>query len=134
MRLPIVRGTSISRDSKTGTIVKVSPGGLVSTVLSGLQTPGGLALDGSGDLYFTDTNGKQVERLDPSGNLTNFGAGTWSAPRGIAVSAAGDVYVADAGLQQILKIDSNGNVARHWARVGARISVGCGCRRNGNRL
>jgi uncharacterized protein (TIGR03437 family) len=103
-------GNVFIADGGTGTISKVSATGMVSTVLAGLQSPGGIALDAAGDLYFTDVTGPLVGRLDTSGNLTTFGAGVWSAPRGLVVSMSGDVYVADTGLQQILHIDPTGHV------------------------
>ena len=80
-------------------------------MLSGLESPGGLALDASGDLYFVDTAAKHVQRLDPSGNLASFAEGTWITPRAIALGNAGDFFVADAGLNAIVHVDSAGNAA-----------------------
>jgi uncharacterized protein (TIGR03437 family) len=81
-----------------------------ATVLTGLVSPRGLALDQSGNLYFTDAGAARVSRLAPNGMLTSLGNGAWSIPRGVAVDSAGNVFVADTGLQQILRIDPTGGV------------------------
>ena len=104
-------GNVFISDAGDGNILKVAPNGAVTTVLSGLESPGGLALDASGDLYFVDTAAKHVQRLDPSGNLASFAEGTWITPRAIALGNAGDFFVADAGLNAIVHVDSAGNAA-----------------------
>jgi uncharacterized protein (TIGR03437 family) len=101
-------GTVYISDSVKGAIYRVSAKGAISTVLEGLQSPRGLALDSAGDLYFTEAAGQRVRRLAMSGDLVSLGAGLWSVPRGIAVSAKGDVFVADTGLQRIFRIDAAG--------------------------
>ena len=97
-------------DSEKGTLSRVETTSEVITLLSGLQSPGGLALDATGNIYFAEASGPHVRKLDPLGNVINLGEGLWKAPRGVALSATGDVFVADAGLQQILRIDSSGRV------------------------
>jgi uncharacterized protein (TIGR03437 family) len=106
-------------DAGTGMILKVSAAG-ISTLVSGVQSPGGIALDASGNLYYTDEAGQHVGRLDSLSNLTSFGAGVWSMPRGVAISTTGDVYVADTGLQQIIEIDSSG----HLNPIGSAAELG----------
>ena len=98
-------------DAGAGNIRVVDVAGAVSTLVTNLAGPHGLALDGAGHLFFTEQDAARVQSLDlVSGNLKQLGTGTWSIPRGIAVDAAGDVFVADTGRQQILRVDSAGVV------------------------
>lgn len=103
------RGNVFVSDAGSGTILEVAPNGAVTTVVSGLQSPRGMALDSNGDLYFVETGGKRVRRMDLLGNVTNFAAGRWIAPSGITLGSAGDFFVADAGLNAIVHVDSSGN-------------------------
>ncbi|HML18589.1 MAG TPA: IPT/TIG domain-containing protein, partial [Bryobacteraceae bacterium] len=79
--------------------------------MSGLESPRAMALDASGDLYFVETAGRHVRRLNALGTLTSFAEGSWIEPSGIALGSAGDFFVADAGLNAIVHIDSGGNAA-----------------------
>jgi trimeric autotransporter adhesin len=102
-----------------GTVLKLTPG-IVTPVLSQgfLYDSTGVALDGGGNLYFTNRSGNQVQELS-NGVLTTI-AGTGapgfggdngpaagaelSAPSGIALDGLGNVYFADTGNQRVRKI------------------------------
>lgn len=78
-----------------------------------ISTPGGLAIDGSGAIYFADSGNHIVRRIDVNGNIATVagvpqsqgysgdGGPATSAklflPEGIAFDAAGDLYIADTG-------------------------------------
>ena len=78
-----------------------------------LNSPTGVAVDGSGNLYIADTNNNVVREVNSfTGNITtiagngvsgyagNGGPATsaeLNAPTGIAVDAAGDVFIAESG-------------------------------------
>lgn len=99
-------------DTGNGRIRKVdATTHVITTMLSGLQGPRGLAFDGVGNLYFTEQDGPHVRRLSPAGDVMSLGEGMWNVPRGVAVNANGEVFVADTGLQQILRLDSPGQAA-----------------------
>jgi sugar lactone lactonase YvrE len=86
----------------------------------------GLAVDASGNLYFTDDNSHQVHRVDPSGVVTTLagnglqgftdgtdgapGKAEFSGPYGLAMGPDGNLYGADSGNHLIRKIDSAGTV------------------------
>jgi uncharacterized protein (TIGR03437 family) len=103
--LPDGQGHVYIADSTAGTIITTS-----TTVLTKLQSPSALALDGNGNLYFTETGGAHVRRLAPDGTLTSLGEGMWSAPNGISLDSSGNIFVADAGLQRIFEISASGQI------------------------
>jgi len=109
------QGTSNSSSAGTGSVVEVpNVGGVLSnsaqkTLVSGLNTPSDVVLDGLGNLYITLTGSNQVVQassadLDGSDQaLVPLGYGL-SAPTGIALDSAGNVYVADTGNNRVVEI------------------------------
>jgi sugar lactone lactonase YvrE len=115
------------------TIRKITPAGAVGT-LAGLagfsgsddatgiaarfRQPGGVAVDGAGDVYVADTGNHTIRKISPAGAVTTLAGlagssgstnGTGSAarftgPSGVAVDNGGNVYVADTGNLTIRKI------------------------------
>ena len=109
------QGTSNSSSNGTGSVVEVpSVAGVLNNsaqkiLLSGLNTPSDLVLDGLGNMYITLTGSNQVVQasnanLDGSNQaLVPLGYGL-SAPTGIALDSAGNVYVADTGNNRVVEI------------------------------
>jgi trimeric autotransporter adhesin len=91
-------------------IYQVSPLGLTTTLFTGLQSPRGMAFDGSGNFYFAEAGRKQVWISAPSGSISAIASGVWSSPEAIALDASGNLLVADSGLAQVLSVDSSGHV------------------------
>jgi uncharacterized protein (TIGR03437 family) len=93
-----------------GTIFKLTPAGIMTPFLAGVQSPRGMVFDASGNFYFSEPGLKQVWMFTASGAHSQVAAGTWSSPQGLAVDAAGNLLVADSGLNQVLSVNSFGNV------------------------
>lgn len=114
--------TTQSVITKVGGLRDPKPGTLATQW--GLNSPNGVAVDGGGNLYFTEYMAHRVWKVDPSGVMTVF-AGTGSpgsdngvattsrlsSPAGIRVDSAGNVYVATRGSYEIRKIGTNGMIA-----------------------
>lgn len=122
--------------SETGShlVRKVVPGGLMSTVAgngvrgytgdggsataSSLDTPQGLAIDSTGDLYIADAGNHRIRYVaapsafGPSiiSTIPDSGATAWRSLSGLALDASGSIYVADAGDQRVFRIDPPGRV------------------------
>ena len=96
-------------------------GGLAATTL--LFSPQGVAVDGSGNLYFADLNNQRVRRVDATtkivstvaGGATGDGGPATAAhlnfPQGVETDGAGNFYVSDALNYRIRKIDAAGNIS-----------------------
>jgi uncharacterized protein (TIGR03437 family) len=123
-----------------GRIRKVSPSGTITTVVGngsdaccfsgdgGPATaaqihPGGVAVDGGGNLFIADGGNYRVRKVSPEGIITTVaGNGTsgfsgdggratsaqLNRPGSVAVDAAGNLFIADGGNQRIRKVSPSG--------------------------
>jgi sugar lactone lactonase YvrE len=131
-------GGAYVADRANHRILHVGAGGAVSTLAgSGVagfndatatsaqfESPGGLAIDGDGNVYVADEFNHRIRIITPAGVVTTFaGSGTagfgngpknsalFLYPSGVAVDAAGNVFVADTGNHRIREISKvTGNV------------------------
>lgn len=93
---------------------------------AGLQGPKGVAVDGQGNVYVSDSEANRISKLDPAGNLLaqqgrrGSADGEFTEPWGIAVDGSGNVYVADTWNHRVQKFDSN---LRYIAKWGSFASV-----------
>ncbi|MEW5974450.1 MAG: putative Ig domain-containing protein [Acidobacteriota bacterium] len=91
-----------------------------------LAGPGGVAVDGQGNLYVAETHGHRVRKVTldgrittPAGNgIAGFGGDGGVAtgaqlndPRDVAVDGMGNIYIADYGNFRIRKVDSSGVIS-----------------------
>lgn len=109
------------------TTVTTYAGGRTGTIDRGLDlvsTPGALAGDSVGNVYFSD--GSLVRKVSPDGSNTVFaGTGTsgfsgdgglavdakLSGPRGLAVDASGRLLIADTGNRRIRRVEADGSIS-----------------------
>jgi large repetitive protein len=102
-----------------------------------LTLPGGVALDGAGNLYIADTDNNEILEVNlTTGNIVSrwgngqagyAGDGTTAnasttelnAPGGIAVDSSGNIYIADTGNNRIREIDASTGVIATVAGGGS---------------
>jgi len=128
-------------DNSSSVIRKVDTSGKISTIAgtgaAGYSGDGGaatsaqlaypykVAVDGSGNIYISDTNNCRVRKIDTSGKISTIagtgvrgysgdgGAATSaqiSYPRGLAVDSSGNIYIVDGGNNVIRKVDASGKI------------------------
>jgi DNA-binding beta-propeller fold protein YncE len=97
--------TQAAQPAPSGPTAQPAYGPQVALPFTGLNRPGGVAVDAVGNLYVTDMHINQVLKLAagsatqtvlPFTGLTN--------PHGVAVDDAGDLYVADTGNSRVVKL------------------------------
>jgi serine/threonine-protein kinase len=71
---------------------------------TGIISPGGVAVDASGDLYVTGSSNNVVNVPAGASTQTVLPFIDLVSPAGVAVDAAGDVYVADWGNNRVAKL------------------------------
>jgi sugar lactone lactonase YvrE len=155
-------GNLFVADNRNHTIRRIAPSGEVSTVAghagtagasngTGLaarfDSPTGLAIDSSNNLYVADTGNHLIRRITPAGEVTVWagragqsgstdgaaGQALFNNPLGLAVGRSNEVYVSDSGNHTIRKITADGQVttlagrARVW---GSADGVGTAARFN----
>jgi hypothetical protein len=134
------QGNLYIADGCNGVIRKVDASGVITTVAGNgswgytgdggfatnatLNWLGGIAVDGSGNLYIADTDNSVIRKVDVSGVITTLagnnslgggysgdgGAAANAAlnwPSGVEVDGSGHLYIADAGNSVIRAVTSN---------------------------
>jgi hypothetical protein len=132
-------GNVFVADTDNGTIRKITPSGVVTTLAgtagSGgsadgtgaaarFSGPYGVAVDGAGNVFVADTDSDTIRKITPSGVVTTLAGTAWLSgsadgtgaaanfwhPSGVAVDTAGNVFVADTFNYTIRKITPAGVV------------------------
>jgi streptogramin lyase len=128
-------------DQNNNLIREINPSGTVSTLAgsgsagyvngagtgASFNTPSGVAVDASGNVYVADLENRVIRKITPAGVVSTFagaagGSVNFSAPVGVAVDANGNVYVADQKTNLISMITPAG-VATTLAGSGAAGSA-----------
>jgi sugar lactone lactonase YvrE len=118
-------------DCNNNSIRVITPEGVVSTLagwargsadgdgkFASFNTPLGVAVDGSGNVYVADTGNSTIRMITPTGVVSTLAgvagiigssdgtgaAARFNGPQGVAVDRSGNVYVADTGNDTIRKI------------------------------
>ena len=98
-------------------------------------SPGGVAMDPSGNLFVADTANHTIRKITPNGTVSTF-AGTpgvfgtndgnsalFNSPQSVAADNSGNIYVADTGNFTIRKITSGGMVSTLAGLPGVSGSI-----------
>jgi sugar lactone lactonase YvrE len=139
--LPAANGLVYVSDTNNQRVRVIAANGTISTIAgtgtfgfggdngsaasAQLGYPSGLALDSSGNLYFSDTVNQRVRRIVNGTVATVAGNGTsgyggdggaatnsqLNSPIGLAFDAAGNLYVADYSNQAVRKVTPGGGIS-----------------------
>lgn len=137
-RLRKVAGMTLSTVVSDGSSGFAGDGGLA--INAKLDGPLGVAVDGAGNYYITDTNNHVIRKVnagdkkistvagtpgvasagptDPNGDGGQATAATLNKPSAVTVDGAGNLYVADTGNNRIRKITFDGVISTLAGTVG----------------
>jgi YVTN family beta-propeller protein len=106
-------------NSGTGSILKISPLGAVSTFATGFNTgaPAGLAVSSTGEVFVADNLHGTISKIASNGTITPFVSGL-NKPNDILFDAAGNLLVADSGDGTIKKVTPAGAVSTYATLSG----------------
>ena len=124
-------------DFANHTIRKITPAGGVTTLAGyvgqsgtwdgtpgGFRNPGGLAIDGAGNVYVADRSNSSIRKVTPAGVVSTLAgssgssgsadgtgaAARFTGPSSLALTAAGDLIVADLGNHLLRRVTAAGVV------------------------
>ena len=89
------------------------------------NTPFGVAIDSSGNVYVTDSGNNRVQKFKNSGTfIRTWGSegsanGKFQFPEGIAVDKSGKVFVADVLNHRVQVFNNGGTFIGTWGSVGS---------------
>jgi len=135
-------GNVYTADPDNNLVVRISPAGVLTVVagngISGysgdggpatsarLDSPGGVALDSTGNLYIADRWNYCIRKVSPAGIITTVAGGGYysdlgdggpatsarlDSPGGVAVDSAGNLYIADERHNRVRKVSPGGTIA-----------------------
>jgi len=139
-------------DSRNHTIRKITPNGFVSTVAGSIgvsgtndgvgndarfNSPNGIAVDASGNLFVADTSNHTIRKIAPDGTVTTYAgaprvfgaangaasAARFNSPFGVMVDKNNNVYVADTFNDTIRLITPAGVVSTLAGKAGVAGSL-----------
>ena len=103
----------------------VAQWGSFGTDAGQFQSPQGIALDSSGNIYVTDAGNNRIQKFNSSGGyLAQWGSfgtgdGQFQNPAGIAINSSNEVYVVDGENHRIQKFNSSGDLFTKWGSNGS---------------
>ena len=115
-------------DVPSGRVFRAGPDGTTQLIAGGgtsLETPRGIAVDGAGNVFVSDTAAGRVRKISPDGTITTAAGGStnfyWTpycprigldlaCPVGVATDASGNLYIADTVHNQVKKVPQGGTL------------------------
>ena len=106
-----IAGTTLTVTQAGNSYVAANP--LTTLVSSGLNAPIGVAVDGAGNVYFSDANNNAIKEWNAVSQTVSTLVSGLNNPAGIAVDGAGNVYFADFG----------SNAIQEWSSATQNVST-----------
>jgi sugar lactone lactonase YvrE len=115
----LLRSQNVYTYAGTGTAGFSGDGG--SALFAQIDTPVGIAIDGSGNIYFCDFGNYRIRKITPSGLITTIAGGGTSTVDGVPATTAklgplrsitldgsGNIYFTELGPHRVRRINTSG--------------------------
>ena len=116
----------VAAGGSSGALLKVTPGGSVTTLASDLDYAVGVAIDKAGNLYVAESSNLggygRVRKVSSDGNITNVSTSVWGLS-GVAVDEAGNVYMAKSDYGFFVTKVTRGGVLTIASGLGNRGGI-----------
>ncbi|MFA5403382.1 MAG: T9SS type A sorting domain-containing protein [Ignavibacteria bacterium] len=103
-------------------VLKITPGGTVTTFATGFNAPDGLVFDANGYLYVSNYASGIISKVSPSGVSTVFATGLIN-PSALAFDSQGNLYVSNYGGNTVSKITPAGVVSTFATGFNAPLGL-----------
>jgi streptogramin lyase len=117
-----IAGNVYAADFDNNNIRKITPSGVVTTFITGVNSPTGIAVDAQDYVYIVSPQVTAVQKISPSGVMIQLGAaGGFSDLYDVALDNSGNMYVCDRATQMISKLTPSGavtTIAGVWNVLG----------------
>ncbi len=94
-------------------------------VSASFDDPGGVAVDGSGNVYIADINNSSIREVTPAGIIFTYAGGNFQGlgdggpatlaqlnrPFGVVADGLGNIYIADTGYNRIRMVNTSGIIS-----------------------
>ena len=98
--------------SEVNSLVLPPYGNQITLNITGLSSPGALAIDPSGDLFIADTGNARIVEMPANNTQVTVNLGTTAfTPLGLAVDPAGDLYIADSNSLAVLEFPAGSTLS-----------------------
>ncbi len=77
-------------------------------LITGLSSPGQVAVDGEGNVAVADAGNNRVAVYNKAGQIVSTSGTGLNGPQGVAFDTTGDLYIADTGNSRVIEIAANG--------------------------
>src|SRR5262249_3070344 len=119
-----------------GTGAQTTSGDNGQATNASINSPQGIALDASGNIFIAEFAGARVRRIDSQGVITTFAgtgvqgiggdngpasAATFFNPSDVLIDGSGALYIADQGAARVRRVNQQGTIST-FAGSGARGS------------
>jgi uncharacterized protein (TIGR03437 family) len=118
--------------SSSGTISTLAGNGIAASTGDGgpaakasLNRPSGVAVDGAGSVYISESNGNRIRKISPDGMISTFAgnghvgfsgdsgsasSAIFDSPRGLAIDPQGNLFVSDYWNLRVRRIAPDGTI------------------------
>lgn len=125
-------GDLVATDYSTNSVYRITPAGVVTTLLSGLSSPSGIAVTANQEVLVLETTGA-LKRLPRFARLQTVATGL-ATPIRIAVDHDGTYVVTSLGSKALLRITTTGTVSTIYSGAPLVRPFGVAVDSNGDYL